>query len=63
MKIEIEYNGAYAICTITDTFGKNPDAKMQFAYADKMSQIFALDAFKCIKECWDREQKTGHLAP
>lgn len=63
MKIEIDYDGSRAICSITDSFGKNPKAKVQFIYADKQSQIFALDAFKCIKEHWEREQKTGHLAP
>lgn len=55
MKIEINYNGAFAECFIEDTFGKDPFKMLPFKKADEMSQIFALGAFSCIKECWQRE--------
>lgn len=45
-----------AKCYIQDTFGKDPFKEVQFNEADKMSQIFALDSFHCIEECWKREQ-------
>lgn len=57
MKIEIKYNGSMAECFIEDTFGKEPFKMVPFAKADKMSQIFALGAFSCIKECWQMEQQ------
>lgn len=57
MKIKIEYNGAFAECFIEDTFGKDPFKVVPFSDADKMSQVFALGAFSCIKEHWQREQK------
>ena len=56
MKIQIEYNGSIAKCYIEDTFGKDPFKEVPFNEADKMSQIFALDSFRCIKECWEREK-------
>ena len=57
MKIKIDYDGTMAKCFIEDTFGKNPFKMVPFPKADKMSQIFALGAFSCIKEWWQREQQ------
>lgn len=57
MKIKIEYNGAFAECYIEDTFGKEPFKMVPIKDADKMSQVFALGAFSCIKEWWQREQR------
>lgn len=62
MKIRIEYDGTMAKCYIQDTFGKDPFKEVPFNEADKMSQIFALNSFRCIKECWKRNQKKpNHL--
>ena len=56
MNIRIEYDGTMAKCYIQDTFGKDPFKEVPFNEADNMSQVFALGAFSCIKECWKREQ-------
>lgn len=57
MKIEIKYNGSIAECFIEDTFGEEPFKVVPFSKAAKMSQIFALGAFYCIKKWWQREQR------
>lgn len=57
MKIEIDYDGSRAICSITDTFGKNPGKMVQFSYADPKSQEMALGAFRCIREHYKREKE------
>ena len=48
MKIEIDWNGAFAICKL--------DGK-PFNYCNTKYQTFALGAFLCIKEHWKREQE------
>ena len=48
MKIEIDWNGAFAICKL--------DGK-PFNYCDTRDQTFALGAFLCIKDHWKREQE------
>lgn len=63
MKIEIEYNGTFATCIITDFMRVNSDSgkyvlkTCPFRDADKMSQIMALDAFETIKENYKRNLK------
>ena len=58
MKIEIEYNGSFATCKITNFMPVNSDKYIlktcPFRDADKMSQIMALDAFETIKEDYKR---------
>ncbi len=58
MKIEIEYNGSFATCKITNFMSVNSDKYVlktcPFRDADKMSQIMALDAFETIKEDYKR---------
>ncbi len=50
MKIEIDFDGSVAKCTIQDTFNKTAPLKVvDFNDADKMSQIFALNAFRIIE--------------
>lgn len=64
MKIEIEYNGSFATCIITDFMRVNSDSDeyvlktCPFKDADKMSQIMALDAFATIKEDYKRNLTT-----
>lgn len=55
MNIRIEYDGTMAKCYIQDTFGKDQFKEVPFNEADKMSQIFALGAFDCIRDFWKRE--------
>ena len=56
MKIEIEYNGSIAKCKVTPF--ENPFGDMvNFNDADRMTQVFALGAFDCIKHHWKREMK------
>ena len=60
MKIEIDYNGSFAVCKITPMLSADPNEFVSFNDADKMSQIYALSAFRCIKEHWQREVKFKH---
>lgn len=55
MKIEIEYNGAFAVCSIEpmDEQGR----MVNFNEADTKSQTYALDAFRTIEEHWRREKQ------
>lgn len=56
MHIEIDFNGAMAVCNVTPF--ENPLGKMvNFNSADTMTQVYALSAFRTIKEHWEREQK------
>ena len=48
MKIEIDWNGAFAVCKL--------DGK-PFNSCDKKDQVFAFGAFMCIKNHWKREQE------
>lgn len=63
MKIEIEYNGSFATCIITDFMRVNSDSDehvlktCSFRDADKMSQIMALGAFDTIKQDYKRNLK------
>lgn len=55
MKIEIDYNGAFAACRIEpmEELGK----MVNFNEADTKSQTYALSAFQTIKEHWKREKQ------
>ena len=54
MKIEINYNGAFAVCNIEPM--DEPGKMVNFNEADSKSQAFALGAFRTIKEHWQREK-------
>lgn len=55
MKIEIEYNGAMAVCRIEPM--EEPGRMVAFGEADRMSQVYALSALRTVKEHWEREQR------
>ena len=55
MKIEIDYNGAFAVCRIEPM--EEPGKMVNFNEADTKSQTYALSAFQTIKEHWQREQR------
>ena len=55
MKIEIDYYGDSAVCRI-EPMGKH-GTMVNFNEADSASQAFALSAFSCIREHWEREQQ------
>lgn len=55
MKIEIEYNGAMAVCRIE--LMEEPGRMVAFNEADRMSQVYALSAMRTVKEHWEREQR------
>jgi hypothetical protein len=55
MKIEIDYNGAFAVCRIEPM--DEPGKMVNFNEADTKSQTYALSAFQTIKEHWQREQR------
>lgn len=48
MKIEIDWNGSFAICKL--------DGR-PFNYCDTKDQTFAFGAFRCIEQHWRRERK------
>ena len=54
MKIEIDYNGAFAVCNIE--LMDEPGKMMNFNDADTKSQTYALSAFQTIKDHWQRER-------
>lgn len=51
MKIEIEYDGSCAKCEVVTKDGR----RVQFAYADKVTQTQVLEAFRCIKSFYERD--------
>ena len=55
MKIEIDYNGAFAVCRIEPM--DEPGKMVNFNEADTKSQTYALSAFMCIREHWQREKR------
>ena len=55
MKIEIDYNGAYAVCRIEPM--DEPGKMVNFNDADTKSQSYALSAFLTINEHWRREKQ------
>lgn len=55
MKIEIDYNEAFAVCRIEPM--EKPDTMVNFNEADTKSQTYALSAFMCIREHWQREKR------
>lgn len=59
MKIEIDYNGAFAVCNIE--LMEEPGKMVNFNNADTKSQIYALSAFQTIKEHWQREQRLAQF--
>ena len=50
MKIEIEYNGTFAVCSIEPM--DEPGRMVNFNEADTKSQTYALSAFRTIEEHW-----------
>jgi len=56
MKINIDYDGFEAKCSITTIYG-NPDVFVNFSKADKYSQVYAMNAFKSIIENWEKGRK------
>lgn len=54
MKIEIDYNGSFAVCRIEPI--DEPGKMVNFNDADFNSQTRALCAFRTIKNHWEREQ-------
>lgn len=59
MKIEIDYNGAFATCRIEPMDA--PGKMVNFNEADTKSQTYALSAFLTIKEHWQREQQLARF--
>jgi hypothetical protein len=59
MKIEIDYNGAFAVCRIEPM--DEPSKMVNFNEADTKSQTYALSAFQTIKEHWQREQRLARF--
>ena len=59
MKIEIDYNGAFAVCNIEPM--DEPGKMVNFNDADTKSQTYALSAFQTIKEQWQREQRLARF--
>ena len=59
MKIEIDYNGAFAVCNIE--LMEEPGKMVNFNDADIKSQTYALSAFQTIKEHWQREQRLARF--
>ena len=59
MKIEIDYNGALAVCRIEPM--DEPGKMVNFNDADTKSQTYALSAFQTIKEQWQREQRLARF--
>ena len=55
MKIEIDYNGAFAVCRIEPM--EEPGKMVNFNEADTKSQTYALSAFRTIEEHWQREKR------
>lgn len=56
MKINIDYDGSEAICSITTIYG-HTDMFVDFNNADEFSQIYAMNAFKSIIENWKKGRK------
>jgi len=54
MKIEIDYNGAFAVCNIE--LMDEPGKMVNFNDADTKSQAYAISAFQTIKDHWQRER-------
>ena len=48
MKIEIEYNGSYAICTVDG---------VNFNACDSFTQARAVGGMDCVRQHWFREAK------
>ena len=59
MKIEIDYNGAFAVCNIEPM--EEPGKMVNFNEADTKSQTYALSAFQTIKEHWQREKRLARF--
>lgn len=56
MKINIDYDGFEARCSITTIYG-HPDVFVDFNIADEYSQIYAMNAFKSIIDNWKKVRK------
>lgn len=62
MKIEIDYNGAFAVCRIEPM--EEPGKMVNFNEADTYSQNYALSAFRCIADKiqeWGQAKKAKNL--
>ena len=64
MKITIDYNGSIAKCELQgclpdplDKPNTDYNKTISFKQANKISQIFAMDAFGTIIEDWKREER------
>ena len=55
MKIEIEYNGAFAVCQVESM--AEPGKIVNFKDADSTTQTYALRAFGVIKDQWLRDEQ------
>ena len=53
MKIEIDYNGAFAVCNIE--LMEEPGKIVNFNDADTKIQTYAMSAFRTIEEHWRRK--------
>lgn len=51
MKINIDYDSSKAKCSMTTLFG-HPDVFVDFNNTDELSQVVAMNAFKCIIDSW-----------
>lgn len=56
MKINIDYDGSEARCSITTIYG-HPDMFVDFTKADEFSRCYAMNAFKSIIENWEKGMK------
>lgn len=62
MHIEIDYDGSVAKCLVSGYSFEGPISmytKQPFIQCDAMTQIMVIDAFRTIKQHWEREQKKG----
>ena len=54
MRIEIDYNGSTAVCTVNGRY---------FKECGRFEQVFAIDAFRTIEEDYKRGVKSGNVKP
>lgn len=52
MRIEIEYNGAYAICKVDGKY---------FHQCDNVTKVKALSAFRCIEQDFIRNERINDI--
>lgn len=65
MKIEIEYNGSFAICLVSGYVDEDENGTLTlfnrkpFKECDRMTQILVLDAFRTIEENYKRDLRNN----